>query len=78
MDGKPLNFVLVGTHGYNLVIQDQETQSRWQQATGEAFSGPLQGKRLPLVPFLVTAWGKWRADHPDTRAVVPDPEDQPD
>ena len=40
---------------------DRETGSRWQQATGECFEGPLQGKRLTLVPFLLTTRGEWRA-----------------
>ena len=78
MNGKALTFTLIGTRGDNLVIQDRETQSRWQQATGEAFSGPLTGAHLPLVPFLLTSWKKWRSDHPETLAVVPDSSDQPD
>jgi hypothetical protein len=61
--------------GGNLVLQDTQTGTLWQQATGEAFQGPLKGKRLPRVNFQITSWGHWRADHPNTLAMVPDPRD---
>ncbi len=76
MDGRQLTFTLTGVRGDNLVMQDEQTSSHWQQATGEAFDGPLRGKRLPLMPFVVTSWSKWRADHPATLAIVPNPADQ--
>lgn len=53
-------------------MRDSETCSRWQQATGEAFEGPLKGKRLPIVPFRLTTWGEWRAQNPETLALVPE------
>ena len=54
-------------------MRDRETGSDWQQATGEAFSGPMKGKRLTMVPFLLTTWGEWRAHHSETLALVPEP-----
>ncbi len=74
--GKALTFVLTGVRGDNLVMQDEQTHSHWQQATGQAFDGPLRGERLPLVPFVVTSWAKWRLDHPETLAIVPNSADQ--
>ena len=76
MDGRQLTFTVTGVRGDNLVMQDEQTRSHWQQATGEAFDGSLRGKRLPLMPFVVTSWAKWRTDHPTTLAVVPNPADQ--
>ena len=32
----------------------------------------MKGKRLTMVPFLYTTWGEWRAQHPDTLALVPE------
>lgn len=53
-------------------MEDLETRSMWQQATGEAFEGPLEGKRLKLLDFLHTTWGEWRAQHPHTLAMTPE------
>jgi Protein of unknown function (DUF3179) len=54
-------------------MRDSETGSHWQQLTGECFEGPMKGKRLQAFPFLVTTWGEWRAKHPQTLALVPEP-----
>jgi len=71
--GKTLSMDLEGLKGLNFVMRDRQTGSLWQQATGIAFEGPLKGKRLELVDFLLTTWGEWRKLHPDTLAVLPDP-----
>ncbi len=73
MDGKTLTFDRAGLKGSNFFMRDRETGSDWQQITGECFEGPLKGKRLARVPFLVTTWGEWRAQHPQTLALVPEP-----
>lgn len=81
MDGKKLDFDGSGCgsggglalRGSNFTMRDRETCSRWQQATGEAFEGPLKGKRLPVVPFRLTTWGEWLSQHPETLALVPEP-----
>ena len=75
MDGRTLNFDLGGgvaglNTGLNFTMRDRETQSLWHQATGEAFLGPLKGKRLTIVPFEITTWGEWRVQHPDTLALA--------
>jgi hypothetical protein len=76
VDGQVLTFDVEGLRGMNLVLRDRETHSQWQQATGEAFAGKLQGKHLPLVAFLFTTWQAWRTLHPDTLALVPKPQDR--
>ena len=76
MDGQTLTFDLFGLRGSNFVMRDRQTESLWQQATGEAFEGPLKGKRLTMVPFLLTTWGEWRAQHRETLALVPQPSHQ--
>jgi Protein of unknown function (DUF3179) len=55
------------------VFKDTETGSRWQQSSLEAISGPLQGKRLELYPFLLTSWHEWQRLHPDTLVLKPLP-----
>ncbi len=73
MDGKALTFARVGLKGSNFFMRDRETGSDWQQLTGECFEGPLKGKRLERVPFVLTTWEEWRAQHPQTLALVPEP-----
>lgn len=73
-DGKALTFDLAGLIGMNFVMKDRQTGSRWQQATGECFEGALEGQRLELYPFLLTTWKEWRRRHPDTLALLPEPE----
>lgn len=78
LDGKKLTFEMTGLKGSNFVMRDRQTGSRWQQATGEAFEGPLKGKRLALVPFLLTTWKEWRTQHPQTVALVPEADLKPE
>ena len=70
---KALEFDTAGLIGGNEVFKDRETGSRWQQSSGEAVSGPLKGAHLALYPFLLTTWGEWRKQHPDTLVLKPLP-----
>ena len=71
--GRALEFDTDGLIGGNEVFKDRETGSRWQQSSLEAISGPLKGTHLPLYPFLLTTWGEWRKQHPDTLVLKPLP-----
>jgi len=71
--GKALVFDTVGLIGGNEVFKDRETGSRWQQSSLEAISGPLKGAHLALYPFLLTTWGEWRRQHPNTLVLKPLP-----
>ncbi len=71
--GKALIFDTDGLIGGNEVFKDRETGSRWQQSSLEALSGPLQGAHLALYPFLLTTWGEWRKQHPNTLVLKPLP-----
>ncbi len=73
MKGKALVFDTVGLIGGNEVFRDRETGSRWQQSSLEAISGPLKGAHLALYPFLLTTWGEWRRQHPNTLVLKPLP-----
>jgi len=59
--------------GSNEVFKDRETGSKWQQTLSTATSGPLKGTRLEPYPFLLTQWGEWRKQHPDTLVLKPLP-----
>lgn len=55
------------------MFKDRETGSQWQQARSTAISGPLKGTHLPLYPFLLTTWGEWNKQHPNTLVLKPEP-----
>jgi hypothetical protein len=69
---KPLVF---GSSGFlyrsNKLMFDRETDSLWNQFTGEPVSGPLanSGIRLKIRPVAISTWKAWRAAHPDTRVL---------
>lgn len=71
--GQPLVLDNADVVAGNEVFKDRGTGSRWQQSSLEAISGPLQGTRLPLYPFLLTSWHEWRRLHPDTLVLKPLP-----
>ncbi len=51
-------------------MYDDQTRSRWSQLVGKATEGPLAGSRLKKLPSVITTWGKWRSQHPDTTVYV--------
>jgi Protein of unknown function (DUF3179) len=69
--GRRLRFHLCGINNQNFVMCDEETGSWWQQASGEAFAGPLRGSRLRLVQADEVAFGIWRSEHPEGRVLRP-------
>jgi Protein of unknown function (DUF3179) len=71
--GQRLRFEYDSMVGANEVQKDLETGSRWQQASGEAISGPLKGTRLQLYPFVRTTWKEWRRRFPGTMVLKPMP-----
>ena len=60
-DGRVFDF---GTTGRlrlsNLVMYDRQTESWWQQATGEGLVGAYAGFRLELYPMLMLPWDRAR------------------
>jgi hypothetical protein len=52
-----------------MVMYDAETDSRWSQVTGRAFSGKLKGTQLGILPCTVdSTWATWRKLHGNTLA----------
>ena len=72
MDGQTLHFHLVGINNQNFIMEDEETGTWWQQVSGEAIQGPLEGKRLEGVPWDEVSFGIWKREHPDTLVLRPD------
>src|SRR5258708_24368579 len=57
-------------------MRDEETGSWWQQVTGEAFLGPLEGRHLTPVSQDEISFALWKGKHPLGRVLRPDPKVQ--
>ncbi len=65
-DGRLLDFGTTGRLRHSdLVMYDRQTESWWQQATGEAIVGALTGERLPPVVANTFGWAEARRLYPD-------------
>jgi hypothetical protein len=55
----------------NKLMFDRETDSLWNQFTGQPVSGPLvnSGIELKIRPVTVTSWAEWKALHADTKVL---------
>ena len=61
-----LTFGTSGTvRNSDLVMWDRQTETWWQQITGEAIVGELTGYRLHFISAAIIAWESFAAQHPD-------------
>ena len=70
VNGQRLTFEVLGVWRRNLIMQDRETGTIWQQATGEALHGPLKGAQLELIGGEQTTWHDWVRRHPQTAVSI--------
>lgn len=73
MDGLRLTFHLAGINNQNFLMRDEETGSYWQQISGKAIAGPLNGKQLRLVRSDELTMGLWRKEQPGGTVLADDP-----
>jgi Protein of unknown function (DUF3179) len=73
VDGKLLYFRLAGINNGNALLRDEQTNSIWQQSTGEAIFGPLKGKQLNLVRSDEVSFALWKSEQPDGQVLKSDP-----
>lgn len=70
LDGRVLDFGTTGKLRFSdLVMYDRQTESWWQQITGEAIVGMLAGKRLTPLPAQIVAWETFRATFPTGKVL---------
>jgi hypothetical protein len=55
----------------DLVMYDRETQSWWQQFTGDAIVGSRTGEQLKMIPSRVEGFAHLVEEHPDAMILVP-------
>ena len=66
MNGEVLDFGTTGfLHFSNLVMYDRQTESWWQEFSGEAIVGEMTGQRLEILPNAIVSWLDFKDAHPD-------------
>jgi hypothetical protein len=72
LDGRILDFGTTGKlRNSDLVMYDRQTESWWQQFTGEAIVGDMTGARLDKLPARLESWERFRQRRPDGKVLVP-------
>ncbi|MGH2541717.1 MAG: DUF3179 domain-containing (seleno)protein, partial [Ardenticatenaceae bacterium] len=56
----------------DLVMWDRQTESLWQQITGEAIVGALTGQQLDFLPVSILGFEEFRAAYPDGKVLSRD------
>lgn len=66
VNGEVLRFGVTGKLRYSdMVMYDEQTQSWWQQAVGQAIVGELTGTVLQSVPTWMESWEEFRSRESD-------------
>ncbi len=73
LDGQVLEFGVSSLlHNSDLVMYDRQTESLWQQITGEAFAGKSRGSQLVSLPLSMMTWAQWRSEYPQGQVLTVD------
>ncbi len=56
----------------DLIMYDRQTESWWQQFTGEAIVGDMLVAQLTLLPASLVSWGDFKAQFGNGRVLSPD------
>ena len=68
--GRLLDFGTTGKLRFSdLVMFDRQTESWWQQATGEAIVGELTGRRLVSLPAQIISWETFKRAFPGGKVL---------
>jgi Protein of unknown function (DUF3179) len=72
VDGRVFDFGTTGKLRHSdLVMYDRQTESWWQQFTGEAIVGAMTGQRLRLIPARLESFDRFRQRVPHGQVLVP-------
>ena len=53
----------------DLIMWDRQTESWWQQLTGEGIVGTLAGERLTFIPAQIVAWETYAEAYPESEVL---------
>lgn len=70
VNGQVLDFGTTGRLRYsNLIMYDRQTESWWQQATGEAIAGELTGTQVEFYPAAIISWQDFKTSYPQGKVL---------
>ena len=73
LDGVVYDFGVSGNlRNSDLIMWDRQTESWWQQLTGEAIVGELTGRQLDILPATLVSWEDFRETYPDAAVLSRD------
>ena len=73
LDGVVYEFGVSGfLRNSDLVMFDRQTDTWWQQFTGDALVGELTGLLLDVVPSSIVSWADFRSTYPDGQVLSRD------
>ena len=73
VEGQVLTFGVSGLlRNSDLVMWDRQTESLWQQISGEGIVGELAGTQLVFVPATIVSWETFREEFPDGTVLSQD------
>ncbi len=73
LEGRIFDFGVSGNlRNSDLIMWDRQTQTWWQQLTGEAIIGELAGHKLEFVPASIISWADFKAANPDSLVLSRD------
>jgi hypothetical protein len=70
VEGRRLTFEQRHIFNGTITLDDLQTGSVWSPYLGTAIRGPLEGKRMDMVPLWQMEWRAWQQLHPDTRVLA--------
>lgn len=69
-DGQVLDFGTTGRLRFsNLIMYDRQTETWWQQATGEGVAGEYTGQQLTFLPASIIGWGEFKGNFPEGQVL---------
>lgn len=72
VEGKVLDFGTTGKLRHSgLIMYDRQTESWWQQFTGEAIVGAHAGAELKIIPSRLESFGDFLGRSPNGKVLVP-------
>lgn len=72
VEGSVLEFGVSGfLRNSDLIMFDRDTETWWQQATGEGIVGHFTGTRLELLPSVIVSWQDFRETFPEGKVLSP-------
>ena len=72
-DGQVLDFGTTGRLRFsNLIMYDRQTETWWQQATGEGVVGRYAGAQLTFVPAAMVSFEEFQEAHPEGQVLSRD------